>query len=325
MAIDDRFSMGGPLKSGSHRYLRSPVVRVFESIMGDDACEPPIRFDALIPAEMAELAERSGAKKVNLPATTMFLLAVLAGAFVALGAIFSTTVTANSVETVPYGVSRLLAGITFSLGLVLVIVAGAELFTGNNLKVMALASGKITSSQLLASWSIVYAGNFVGSVATAGFLMVSGQYMHDNGAVGLNALSIAANKCELDFPQAFSLGVLCNALVCLAVWLSYSARSTTDKIMAVLFPITAFVAAGFEHSVANMYFVTVGLFIKNSAPATFWTTADQSSAGYESLTWSNFLLGNLLPVTLGNIFGGAVMVGLVYWYIYLRKTAEVEN
>ena len=219
----------------------------------------------------------------------------------------------------PFGVVKLLGGITFCLGLILVVVAGAELFTGNNLKVMALASGKINLTQLLRCWVIVYIGNFVGALATAAIIVPSRHYMHGNGIVGLNALTIATSKCQMTFSQALTLGVLCNALVCLAVWLCYSARTTTDKILSTLFPITAFVAAGFEHSVANMYFIPVGLFIKSSAPKTFWEAIGKSSNDYGVLTWSNFFVANLLPVTVGNVFGGSVMVGLVYWYIYLRK------
>jgi formate/nitrite transporter len=216
-------------------------------------------IDAFIPAEMAERAEQIGVKKANLPSGTMFLLAVLAGAFISLGAVFSTTVTAGTAAALPFGVVKLLGGVAFCLGLILVVVAGAELFTGNNLKVMALANGKITLQQLLRSWLVVYAGNFAGSIATAAIMLPSRHYMHGNGAIGLNALTIAAAKCQLAFLQALTLGILCNALVCLAVWLCYSARSTTDKILSIIFPITAFVAAGFEHSVANMYFVPVGL------------------------------------------------------------------
>lgn len=268
---------------------------------------------------MASRAEQVGLHKANLPTGTLFLLAVLAGAFIALGAVFSTTVTAGHSGQLPYGVTKLLGGLAFCLGLILVVVAGAELFTGNNLKVMALASGRISVSQLIRSWSIVYAGNFAGSIATAAILLASRQYMHGSGAVGLNALAIAAAKCQLTFVEAFALGILCNALVCLAVWLCYSARSTTDKILSTIFPITAFVAAGFEHSVANMYFISVGIFIKGAAPSAFWEVIGKSSRDYDVLTWSNFLVGNLLPVTLGNIVGGAVMVGLVYWYVYLKK------
>lgn len=173
---------------------------------------------------------------------------------------------------------------------------------------------------MLRNWVIVYAGNFVGSIATAYMMFLSGQYLFGNGAIGQNALNIAQAKVSLGFVQAIVLGIFCNALVCLAVWLCMSARTTTDKILAIIFPITAFVAAGFEHSIANMYFIPVGLFIKGGATAAFWEQAGKTAADYANLTWSNFLIANLLPVTIGNIIGGAFMVGLVYWFIYLRPS-----
>ena len=278
-----------------------------------------VNVDAFIPSEMAERAEHVGVTKANLPAGTMFLLAVLAGAFIALGSVFSTTVVAGSGNQFPFGVTKLLGGLTFSLGLILVVVAGAELFTGNNLKVMAVASGKVSFGTLLRGWSIVYVGNFVGSVATAAIVFIAGQYGHGNGAVGTKALEIASAKCQLGFVQAIALGVLCNALVCLAIWLCYSARSTTDKILSIIFPITAFVAAGFEHCVANMYMIPFGIFIKNHAPESFWEMTVQTPGAFAAISWNNFLFANLIPVTIGNVFGGSVMVGLVYWFIYLRK------
>ncbi|MFO7769463.1 MAG: formate transporter FocA [bacterium] len=277
-------------------------------------------FDALLPPAMAEKAEDVGVGKANLDFYPMFFLAILAGAFIALGAVFATSATTGGAE-LPYGVSKLLAGLTFCLGLILVVVAGAELFTGNNLKVMAWASGKLSTGTLLRSWAIVYLGNFVGSVLTAWMMFLSGQYAFGGGEVGLNALAIADAKTGLTFLPAFMLGIFCNALVCLAVWLCMSARSVTDKILAILFPITAFVAAGFEHCVANMYFIPVGLFIKEGAGTGFWETTGRSAAEYADLTWGNFLAGNLIPVTLGNIIGGSVMVGLVYWFIYRRMGA----
>ncbi len=282
------------------------------------------RLDPSLPPEMAKLAEDIGVVKANLPFSKSFLLAVLAGAFVSLGAVFSTTVTSGATGQLPFGVTKLIGGLAFSLGLILVVVAGAELFTGNNLSVMAFASGKVKLWTLLKSWAIVYLGNFLGSIATAAIVLLSGQYQQGQGLVGQNALQIANAKCELDWIQAFSLGVLCNALVCLAVWLCYSARSTTDKILSIIFPITAFVTSGFEHSVANMYFIPFGLFIKSTAPVTFWESIGKASDNYASLTWGNFFIANLLPVTLGNVFGGAVMVGLVYWCIHLRHDLNKE-
>jgi formate transporter FocA len=278
-------------------------------------------LDALLPSEMAAKAEDIGAKKVGMSASSLLMLAILAGAFIALGAIFSTTVAAGASSALPYGVTRLLAGFAFSLGLILVVVGGAELFTGNNLIIMAWASRKVSTAALLRNWGIVYLGNFAGALATALLMYLSGQYQFGNGSIGTAALATAQAKVRLDFIQAVVLGILCNGLVCLAVWLSYSCRSTADKILAIIPPITAFVAAGFEHSIANMYFIPIGLFIKAAATEPFWSHLGKTAADYPELTWSGFLVGNLLPVTLGNIIGGAVLVGAVYWLVYLREPA----
>lgn len=279
-------------------------------------------LDALIPPEMASKAEAVGVRKSKAPALTVFVLAILAGAFVALGAIFATTVSAGLSGVWPYGFVRLLMGLVFSLGLILVLVGGAELFTGNNLIVMAWASKKVTTAALLRNWVIVYAGNFAGSVATAAIVFLSRQHTFGGGVVGKAALSIAVGKMQLGFFQAVALGILCNALVCLAVWLTYSARSTTDRIMAILFPITAFVAAGYEHSVANMYFIPIAMMIKQFDPQFAVKIAADASLNLNTLTMQNFLLGNLLPVTIGNIIGGSVMVGLVYWLVYLHGRSK---
>jgi formate transporter len=277
------------------------------------------QIDSLLPAEMAVKAEEIGVKKANMDPTRMFALGVLAGAFIALGAAFANTVAAGAAGAAPYGFVRLLAGLVFSLGLVLVVVGGAELFTGNNLIVMAWASRKISTALLLRNWVIVYFGNFVGAIATAVLVYLSGQYTFGNSAVGTTALGTANGKVGLGFGQAVVLGILCNGLVCLAVWLSYSGRSTVDKILAIVPPIAAFVAAGFEHSVANMYFIPVGLFIKAGASEPFWSSIGKNAGDYPQLTWESFLVNNLLPVTLGNIIGGAGLVGAFYWFVYLRK------
>jgi formate transporter FocA len=284
-----------------------------------------ISFDSLLPQDMASRAEQVGVKKANLDAPSLFALAILAGAFIAMGAIFATTVTAGTSSVLPYGLTRLLAGLVFTLGLVLVVVGGAELFTGNNLIVMAWASRQVGTLKLLRNWSIVYLGNFIGSVATAALLFVSGQYFFGGGDVGKVALGIANTKVSYDFLQACALGILCNSLVCLAVWLTMSARTTSDRILAIILPISAFVAAGFEHSVANMYFIPIGLFIKSYAPASFWETIGQTPADYASLTWGSFFTANLIPVTIGNVIGGALMVGFVYWFIYLRNQRSIIN
>ncbi|NUQ37619.1 MAG: formate/nitrite transporter family protein [Caldilineales bacterium] len=274
-----------------------------------------IRIDALLPAEMARRAEYVGVRKSQAQTTELIALSILAGVFIAFGAIFATTVATGTAAAWPYGVARLLVGLVFCLGLVLVIVGGAELFTGNNLIAMAWASGKVSTRALLRNWVIVYIGNFIGSIGAALLMFASKQYTFGGGGVGVSALSIAAGKAQLDFLQALVLGILCNALVCLAVWLTFSARSTLDKIAAILFPITAFVAAGFEHSVANMYFVPMGLFIKQFDPL-FTAAAGVDVAG---LTWGAFLFNNLLPVTLGNIIGGTLLVAGFYWTVYLRR------
>jgi formate/nitrite transporter len=263
---------------------------------------------------MARRAEEVGVAKAALPAPQLLALAVLAGAFIALGALFATTVTAGTAD-LAFGVTRLLAGLAFSLGLVLVVVAGAELFTGNNLVVMAWAGRRVGTARLLQGWALVYVGNFAGAIATAALVYFARQYEFGGGAVGEQALAIGVAKTSLGFGQAIALGALCNALVCLAVWLTYSARTTTDKILAVVPPIAAFVAAGFEHSVANMYFIPYALFVKGDADALAAVGGDLDVSG---LTWGAFLVDNLLPVTLGNLIGGTLLVGAVYWFVYLR-------
>jgi formate transporter len=275
----------------------------------------PTGLDALPPADVASKAAAVGVTKAGMPALDVFVLAVLAGAFIALGAAFATTVGSGGGD-VPYGVLRLLVGLAFTLGLILVVVAGAELFTGNNLIVMAWASRSVSTGRLLRNWGLVYVGNFVGAVATAVLLFLSRQYTFGGGQVGVTALTIASTKTSLGFGQAIVLGLLCNALVCLAVWLTYGAHTTADKILAVIPPIAAFVALGFEHSVANMYFIPVALLIKTDAS---WMDATSGVPDVSGLTWGSFLYDNLLPVTIGNIIGGAIMVGVVYWFVYLRR------
>jgi len=288
-----------------------------------------IRIDALLPQEMATRAEYLGVRKAEMPFLKMFMLSVLAGAFISLGAIFATTVSAGSMAIMtasgdaafstglPFGVTRLLAGLVFCLGLILVVVGGAELFTGNNLIVMAWASGKVTAGALLRNWVIVYVGNFAGALGTAALMFFTRQYTFGANSIGIAALRTGVAKCDLTFIQALALGILCNALVCMAVWLTFSARSTVDKIVAIIFPITAFVAAGFEHSIANMYFIPYALFIK-MFDAEFIKSVGDKVPNLDILTWQAFWLGNLLPVTIGNVIGGAVLVAAVYWAIFLR-------
>jgi formate transporter len=275
-------------------------------------------LDALMPPAMTEKAEDIGVAKAGMSAQRTFVLAVLAGAFIALGAMFATVAGAGAAGHLPFGVARVLAGLVFCLGLILVVVAGAELFTGNTLIVMAWADRRLTLRRLARNWTIVYLGNLVGALATVALVFASRQYEFGDGSVGLNALAIAQTKSSLGFGQAIALGILCNGLVCLAIWLTYSARTVADKILAIVFPITAFVAAGFEHSVANMYFLPMGVLLHDDASASFWHTTGKTAASFPDVTWGNALASNLLPVTIGNVIGGGLLVGMFYWLAYSR-------
>jgi formate transporter len=292
-----------------------------------------VTFEAVMPAAMAILAEESGIKRASLDPMVSLVLSILAGAFVAFGAIFATTVTAGTMTTfaadgtlassavLPYGIGRLLAGLAFCVGIIAVIIAGAELFTGNNLIVMAWASGKVTTSAILFNWVLVLTGNCVGAILTAGLMFFTTQYTFGGGAVGLVALSTANAKAALPLLPAFALGIMCNALVCLAVWMCYSARTNVDRVLTAVPPVAAFAAAGFEHCIANAYFIPMGLFIKAGAPDSFWKSVNRTPADFPDLTWSN-LICNLVPVTAGNIVGGSVMVAAAYWFVYLRKKTD---
>jgi formate transporter len=272
-----------------------------------------VKLDAFLPAEMAERAENVGVKKASLDFWSMFILAILAGAFIGLGAEFATLVSTDS--GLSFGMSKLLGGLVFCLGLILVVVAGAELFTGNNLIIMAWVNGKLTLGQLMRNWVIVYFGNLVGSLITVLLMFLTRQWTFSSYHVGVTALNVANSKVNLGFSEALARGILCNALVCLAVWLCLSGRSVIDKILAIVFPITAFVASGFEHSIANMYFIPMGMMLKGEEQVL--EAAGKVASDLPNLDLLGFL-GNLLPVTIGNIFGGGFMVAAVYWFIYLR-------
>lgn len=265
-------------------------------------------FDAFSPKEITEKVESVGVTKARLPILPTLMLGVLAGGFIGLGALYFALVVSDA--QLSFGIARVLGGVAFSLGLILVVVAGAELFTGNNLLVMAWADRKITTAEMLRNWVLVYVSNAVGAIGLAVVVYLSHHADMNQGAVGLEYVKIAAGKTALPFWEAFFKGVLCNLLVCLAVWLALAGRSVTDKVLAIVFPISAFVAAGFEHCVANMYFIPLGIFLKDSVAAT-------TNINTASLDWSGFI-GNLIPVTLGNIIGGSVMVALVYYLIYRR-------
>jgi len=277
--------------------------------MDQTTATPIPLLDAYAPAQIAMRVREVGVTKATMPVLTMFALAVLAGAFIALGALFFTvTMTTGTIGQPPaFGLMRLAGGITFSLGLILVVVGGAELFTGNNLIAMAWASGRVTTQQVMRNWGWVYLGNLVGAGGTAVLVWLAGVHTMSDGAVGETMVQIARAKVSLDPVSALARGVLCNVLVCLAVWLCMGARSVADKILAILFPISAFVACGFEHSVANMYFLPIG-----------WALAAGTSAPL-SVTDA---VSNLALVTLGNVLGGTVLVALVYWSVYLRNSDQ---
>ncbi len=261
-------------------------------------------FDAYAPSEVARRVRDVGVAKATAPVATTFMLAVLAGAFIALGALFFTvTITGAGGPAAADGLRRLAGGVTFSLGLILVVVGGAELFTGNNLLAMAWASRRVTTRQVLWNWAVVYVGNAVGAGGTALLVWVSGVHLMGEGAVGETMAQVARAKVALDPAAALARGMLCNALVCLAVWLCMAARGVADKILAIVFPISAFVACGFEHSVANLYFLPLGWLL------TLGGGLPLSLAG---------AVANLVWVTIGNIIGGTLLVALIYWSVYLR-------
>ncbi len=266
----------------------------------------PHYADAHSPREIARLVEHLGVAKAQTDTITLIVLAVLAGAFISMGAIFFTVVVTG--PAMGFGVTRLLGGLSFCLGLVLVVIAGAELFTGNNLLAMAWASRLIDTRDVLRNWVLAYLGNAAGCLGTVFLVVWADIAALGGGAVGQTAIQIAIAKAGLSPGEAFARGLLCNALVCLAVWLAMGGRSVTDKIVAILFPITAFVTVGFEHSIANWFFLPYGLALDRQ--------------GVVSLAGAG---GNLLAVTAGNIVGGTLLVAGVYWIAYLRNRRKGEN
>ncbi len=266
------------------------------------------------PVQMVERASDLAFAKSRMKFIPTLLLAFLAGMYIAFGGVFSLIVATGTSNVWPFGVTRLLQGIAFSLGLILVVVGGAELFTGNMLMSIAWAQKKISTSSVLKNWLIVYLGNFLGSIFMTGLILLGKTYQLSQGEFGNVLFKVVNTKLHYGFLQALSLGILCNILVCLAVWLSYSAKTTTDKILAVVFPISAFIAAGFEHSVANMFLIPAALLIKVIDPV----FAAGLSLDLSAITWSNFLFSNLLPVTIGNMLGGIVVVGQFYYFSYKK-------
>jgi len=274
-------------------------------------------FDLLLPSEMAKVAEDAGVYKATKHPFTTFFLAITAGVFISIAFAFYITATTGT-AAVPWGLAKLVGGICFSLGLMLVVVCGADLFTSTVLTVVAKASGRISWAQLARNWIIVYVGNFIGAILFVALIWFAGQYMAANGAWGLNVLQTADHKMHHTFTEAVCLGILANLMVCMAVWMSYSGRSLMDKMFAMVLPVAMFVASGVEHSIANMFLVPMAIIIKDFATPEFWQATGASAEQFSHLTVGHFITDNLIPVTLGNIIGGGLLVGLTYWVIYLR-------
>ncbi|KYK36845.1 MAG: formate/nitrite transporter family protein [Theionarchaea archaeon] len=274
-----------------------------------DLCLKPINV-------ARSLSESICVEKVHSSAINLLVLGFFAGVFIAFGGELSTMVTVGTAKGLSVGISKFLAGSVFSVGLMLVVIAGAELFTGNNLVIISALDRRIGFSQVLRNWVIVYAANFVGAVFIAVLMYYSGLWKTGGNEWGATAATIAVSKVNLSFTEAFFRGIGCNWLVCLAVWMAIASRDVVGKIFAIYFPIMAFVASGFEHVIANMYFIPMGLFLRGTEVA--------AVVNMESLTWGSMVVRNFIPVTLGNVIGGAFFVGILYWVVYLR-TAEEEK
>ncbi len=281
------------------------------------------QFDSLLPPEMAAKAEDVGVGKATKDPIKSFLLAMTAGVYIGIAFVFYTTVTTGAGD-MPWGMTRFVGGLAFSVGLILVVITGGELFTSSVLAVIARASGKISWRLLLVNWGVVYLGNMVGAILLVGVMLVAKQYLWNSGGIGLNHLLIAQHKLHHDFWQAVMLGIMCNVLVCAAVWMTFSGRSLTDKILVMILPVAMFVSAGFEHCVANMFQIPMAMGIVEFAPDSFWQNIGQDPSAFADINLSHFLLNNLLPVTLGNILGGGVFVGLGYWLVFLRESQPLD-
>ncbi|WDP91816.1 MAG: formate/nitrite transporter family protein [Desulfobacter sp.] len=257
------------------------------------------------------VAQTVGVAKATSPWLSLFVLGVMAGAYIGFGGLFSMSVT---FDMAPVGMKKLVAGGAFSIGLMLVVIAGAELFTGNNLMVSSVVTGRVTWQKVLAKWGLVYTANFIGSIILALLFYYSGLWKTGGGALGETAVKIAHAKVNLDFGEAFIRAIGCNWMVCLAVWMALAARQIVSKIFAIFFPIMAFVAIGFEHCIANMFFIPGGVFLAG------WAGIAPAGVDVSTLTWSAFVVNNLIPVTIGNTIGGVLFVGLGYWGAYLRPS-----
>ncbi|MCC8420336.1 formate transporter FocA [Photorhabdus thracensis] len=275
-------------------------------------------FNLLPPAVMTQIADDMGVYKTTKHPAITYISAITAGIFISIAFVFYITATTGT-ASVPYGLAKLVGGICFSLGLMLIVVCGADLFTSTVLTIISKATGRITWHQMFKNWINVYLGNLIGALFFVAMIWFAGQYNVANGLWGLNVLQTADHKVHHTFIEALFLGILANLMVCLAVWMSYAGRSLMDKIFVMILPVAMFVASGFEHSIANMFLIPLGIVIKNFAPTEFWINVGATPEQFSQLTISHFITDNLIPVTIGNIIGGAILVGLTYWFIYLRS------
>jgi len=278
----------------------------------------PEQYEHRSPQAVAEMVTKAiGVKKMTTSILNTLILGALAGVYIGFGAALATLVGHDAAANVGIGVAQILVGSVFSVGLMLVVVAGAELFTGNNLMIAGVLEKEYGFARMLTRWGLVYVDNLIGAVLLAFMMYESGLWKMASNGVGAKAVAIAVAKVNLPFGEAFFRGIGCNWLVCLAVWMALSAKDIAGKVLSIFFPIMAFVALGYEHCVANMYFIPMGVFLKGTAAAV--------APGLETLTWGNFVTGNLIPVTLGNIAGGALFVGSLYWYVYVRRADKAEQ
>lgn len=285
--------------------------------MEEPAVKPSINLQPILPREAAEIAEALALEKAGKKAASAFLLAITAGVFIALAFVFCITVLTGA-GSMPWGISRLLGGLVFSTGLILLVVCGGELFTSSVLTCVAWASGRIGVRRMLKNWAVVYVGNLVGALAVVVLMAMGRVYDLNGGNWGITMLQLAQHKLHYGFGQAFALALLCNLLVCLAVWMTFSARGALEKAALVVLPVAMFVSTGFEHVVANMFLLPFAIVVAQGADSAWWLMSGHQAAEFADLTVANFVRFNLVPVTLGNIAGGLV-VGLGYWSIYRRK------
>lgn len=274
-----------------------------------------LSFDALDPYQIIYKVEAVMTVKASRSFMNAFLLAIMAGVFIGLGFVYCTIANVT-------GAGKIVGGLVFSLGLMLVIIIGADLFTSNTMTLVARASKKVSLCQVLKNWGTVYLGNFIGALILVGIILMSGHPWDNDAQVAVFYINTTEHKLTHTFFEAVGLGILCNLMVCLGVWMSYAGRSAVDKMIACLFPVGLFISCGFEHCVANMFMIPIGILCNQMAPPELLEKLSNPEHITETLTWGNFFLKNLLPVTIGNIIGGGVMVGLYNWFIYLRPSVK---